>query len=417
MSRFVQVHLLTSYPPANLNRDDLGRPKTAMMGGEPRLRISSQSLKRAWRSSSAFIEKVSSGEHIENVLIADQKIPKNTGIRSKQFALEWIKKELLEENKKLLKDKKSQEMTEEQADLWSKDISRAFGVAEKASNELSQLVFVSGVELQGCKKLISQLSQYLVGHQKKTDESDEENEIYNLFSHIKELQDERSNKNKAEEIKKVDDKIGKEFRGHILNLGKASVDMALFGRMLASAPEFNIEAAAQVAHAISVHSVTVEDDFFTAVDDLNRGEDDAGAGHLGETEFAAGLFYLYVCIDKELLVGNLSGNEELADKTLGALIESAATVAPTGKQNSFASRARASYVLCETGNQQPRSLSVAFLDPVQKGDMLNAAIKRLCDTMEKMDKVYGSCADERSSMNALEADGSLQDIIECAQKA
>ena len=51
MSRFVQLHLLTSYPPANLNRDDLGRPKTAMMGGEPRLRISSQSLKRAWRTS------------------------------------------------------------------------------------------------------------------------------------------------------------------------------------------------------------------------------------------------------------------------------------------------------------------------------------------------------------------------------
>ena len=54
MSRFVQIHLLTSYPPANLNRDDLGRPKTAMMGGEPRLRVSSQSLKRAWRTSDVF---------------------------------------------------------------------------------------------------------------------------------------------------------------------------------------------------------------------------------------------------------------------------------------------------------------------------------------------------------------------------
>ena len=54
MSRFIQLHLLTSYPPSNLNRDDLGRPKTAMMGGEPRLRISSQSLKRAWRTSDIF---------------------------------------------------------------------------------------------------------------------------------------------------------------------------------------------------------------------------------------------------------------------------------------------------------------------------------------------------------------------------
>jgi len=43
MGNFIQLHLLTSYPPSNLNRDDLGRPKTAIMGGKTRLRISSQS--------------------------------------------------------------------------------------------------------------------------------------------------------------------------------------------------------------------------------------------------------------------------------------------------------------------------------------------------------------------------------------
>ena len=59
MNRFIQLHLLTSYPPSNLNRDDLGRPKTAIMGGVNRLRISSQSLKRAWRTSDVFKEKLS----------------------------------------------------------------------------------------------------------------------------------------------------------------------------------------------------------------------------------------------------------------------------------------------------------------------------------------------------------------------
>ena len=54
MSTFIQLHLLTSYPPSNLNRDDLGRPKTAIMGGKTRLRVSSQSLKRAWRTSDLF---------------------------------------------------------------------------------------------------------------------------------------------------------------------------------------------------------------------------------------------------------------------------------------------------------------------------------------------------------------------------
>ena len=203
----------------------------------------------------------------------------------------------------------------------------------------------------------------------------------------------------------------------LLRRNHSAADIALFGRMLASTPMFNTEAAAQVAHAISVHSITVEDDYFTAIDDLNRGEDGAGAAHLGETEFAAGLFYLYLCIDKELLIGNLSGNKDLADKTLGALIESAATVAPTGKQNSFASRARASFILCETGNQQPRSLSVAFLKPVPRGDMLSAAVTRLRTTMENMDAVYGACADARCAMNVADAEGSLQAIIGHAQKA
>jgi CRISPR system Cascade subunit CasC len=187
--------------------------------------------------------------------------------------------------------------------------------------------------------------------------------------------------------------------------------------MLASSPAFNTEAAAQVAHAISVHSVVVEDDFFTAVDDLNSGEDDAGASHLGETEFAAGLFYLYLCIDKDLLVKNLSGDEALANKTLEALIESTATVSPCGKQNSFASRARASYILCETGKQQPRSLSVAYLKSVRGGDMLSSAIKQLETTVEGMDKVYGACADKRCSMNAVAVEGSLQAIIQCATEA
>ena len=54
MSRFLQLHLLTFFPPANLNRDDTGRPKTAMVGGATRLRLSSQALKRAWRTSEVF---------------------------------------------------------------------------------------------------------------------------------------------------------------------------------------------------------------------------------------------------------------------------------------------------------------------------------------------------------------------------
>ena len=352
MSRFVQLHLLTSYPPANLNRDDLGRPKTAMMGGEPRLRVSSQSLKRAWRTSEVFAESLKG--HI--------------GTRTKEMGVEVFKQ--LREKGVAKKD----------AMDWAKAIAGQFGklkVADKNNEtqelEIQQLAHFSPEERQLIDDLIATIAE------RKTKPEDSELAL--------------------------------------LRKKHTAADIALFGRMLASSPAFNTEAAAQVAHAISVHSVVVEDDFFTAVDDLNSGEDDAGASHLGETEFAAGLFYLYLCIDKDLLVKNLSGDEALANKTLEALIESAATVSPSGKQNSFASRARASYILCETGKQQPRSLSVAYLKPVRGGDMLTSAIKQLETTVANMDKVYGACADKRCSMNAVAVDGSLQAIIQCATEA
>src|SRR5215211_7389766 len=56
MTTFIQLHILTAYPPANLNRDDTGKPKTAQFGGAERLRVSSQALKRAWRTSAEFRE-------------------------------------------------------------------------------------------------------------------------------------------------------------------------------------------------------------------------------------------------------------------------------------------------------------------------------------------------------------------------
>ena len=357
MSRFIQLHLLTSYPPSNLNRDDFGRPKTAVMGGKPRLRVSSQSLKRAWRTSDNFADTLKG----------------RIGTRTKEMGVRIFNK-LLEQG---VSKKESKE--------WAKAIAGQFGKLKKASKqeneelqelEIEQLAHFSPEEEDSIKALIEKLSQ--------RKENPEESELQLLRKHHK------------------------------------AADIALFGRMLTLKPAksgFNTEAAAQVAHAISVHSVVVEDDFFTAVDDLNQDEDDSGAAHLGETEFAAGLFYLYVCIDKELLINNLSGDKMLANKTLAALIKSAATVAPTGKQNSFASRARASYLLCETGSQQPRSLSVAFLDPVQGGEMLSTAIDQLNTTATNMDAVYGACHDQQCSMNAVIGEGSLEAIIDCATGA
>lgn len=360
MGRFIQLHMLTSYPPSNLNRDDLGRPKTAVMGGELRLRISSQSLKRAWRTSDVF-ESALAG-HI--------------GTRTKRVGVEVYN------------------------DLVAK------GVSKKIALE-------SARQIAGCFGALES-SKEKSGEKNEAETGEGGQAKIKQLAHIS--PEERAAIDKlAQNIADTKKSPGKEGLSLLREKHTAS-DIALFGRMLADSPKFNVEAAAQVAHAITVHSVVIEDDYFTAVDDLNRGDEDQGAGHLGETEFAAGLFYLYACINKEALIENLGGgnNAKLAQNTLRAFIEAMATVAPTGKQNSFASRARASFILCEKGSQQPRALSVAYLDPIESGNMLNAAIDTLLEKRDNMDKVYGPCADQHRIMNAETGDGALKEIIDFA---
>lgn len=347
MTTFIQLHLLTSYPPANLNRDDLGRPKTAVMGCVQRLRISSQSLKRAWRTSDLFEEALAG--HI--------------GIRTKEKGLQ-VYNQLRESG-----------INEKQAKEWAMAIAGEFGELKGKSDknplqdlEIKQLAHFSPDESQAIEALIRALIK--------------------------------------EKRKPIDEEL------HLLRRKHKAVDIALFGRMLASNPEFNVEAASQVAHAISVHKVAVEDDFFTAVDDLNKGEEDMGAAHIGETEFAAGLFYLYICINRDLLIKNIQGDNELAAKTLRALTEAAATIAPTGKQNSFASRAYASYILAEKGGKQPRSLSVAFLKPVTGTDMLSDAVASLESTRNNIDKVYGSLCEGKYQVNTAKGEGTFKELLE-----
>lgn len=344
MSRFIQIHLLTSYPPANLNRDDQGRPKTARMGGYDRLRVSSQSLKRRWRTSEIF----------------EQAMGDNLGTRTKRLGVEVCNALL------------AAGIKEKQAKEWATEIAGVFGKGKKDSLEIEQLVHVSPEERQLIDSLVAKLIEE--GRKPEKDELD------------------------------------------LLREKTTAVDIALFGRMLASKPEFNVEAACQVAHAISVHSVVIEDDYFTAVDDLNDGREDAGSSHIGETGFAAGLFYSYICVNREQLVDNLRGDAALADKAIGALIEAAVKVAPSGKQNSFAQQGYASYVLAESGNQQPRSLAVSYLKPVEMrgfgaADYLTQAIDAIRAQKTGFDQAYGACSDRAYELSVSEGKGNLQEML------
>ncbi len=390
MNRFIQLHLLTAFPPANLNRDDQGSPKTAKMGGYDRLRVSSQCLKRTWRTSKMFEDRVSDNLTINAF---DKGLPKNTGKRSKVFSEEWVKPYMINKG-----------ISEDVAEKWSKDLCRAFGVMENDENKLSQLAQISDVEAKGFEILIEDIVKYV-----------NDNQQSEFTGHLVELIKKRDSKKKSDDIKKANAAITKFLADKVLKEGKCSADIALFGRMLASSPTFNVEAACQVAHAISVHPVVIEDDYFTAVDDLNDGQEDMGAAHLGETRFAAALFYSYICINRALLVENLGGDEALANRAIRALTETAVKVAPEGKQNSFASRAYASFVLAEKGDQQPRSLSVAFLKPImdrESEDFETDAIDRLKEQNQRFDKVYGECADQRYELNVPEQQGSLKELLD-----
>src|SRR5690606_26157733 len=130
-------------------------------------------------------------------------------------------------------------------------------------------------------------------------------------------------------------------------------------------------------------------DFFAAADALSKTRErtDAGAAHIDENEFGAGVFYLYLCVNAAQLADTL-GDADLARKALRALVEAAATVAPSGKQNSYASRASASYVLAEAGDRQPRSLAAAFLKPTRGDDPMAAAVQTLTSHRQKMDRAY-----------------------------
>lgn len=197
----------------------------------------------------------------------------------------------------------------------------------------------------------------------------------------------------------------------MLRKADGAVDIAMFGRMLADDPDFNREAAVQVAHAFTTNAVEIEDDYYTAVDDLKEPSEDAGAGFVGEAGFGAGVYYLYVCVNRDLLVKNLGGDKALAARGLKALVRALAESSPSGKRNSFANHVRAEFLLAERGDAQPRSLAAAFTRPVADGDQLAASVRQLLAKRADFAKAYGQDWHEEKVLHVGASDGApLADV-------
>lgn len=349
MTTFIQFHLLTTYPLSNPNRDDQGRPKQAMIGGTPRLRISSQSLKRAIRESSYFMQDLAG----------------HTGTRTRRLATE-LEAELIGEG---VKADKAGQIARHIGEVFSKLGTKQ----DKDSTEATTLAFISPEEWTLARDLAAEAVDG------------------------KELP-------KEKELKKA-----------VLRHADGAVDIAMFGRMLANSPDYNRDAAVQVAHAFTTHRAQAQDDWFAAVDDLKTRDEDAGAGHIGEHGFGSGIYYLYACVNADLLVENLGGDRELAARGIASLARALATATPKGKQNSHAHHPRAGFIRVERGSQQPRDLSGAFFKACAVDE--RASIAALTEMSESIGKAYGKAFDDMKVMDVAEGTGSLSEIAEFASEA
>lgn len=275
---FIELHLIQSFAPANLNRDDTGSPKDAIFGGSRRARISSQAFKAAIRREPVFAETTG--------------VP--VGQRTKRMA-----EEIAQRLQKLDKD-------DSEATAVAEAFASAYVKKQVDKGKTNVLIYLSEEEFNWATQQLIQ--NWNIALHEATEKKPKEKPIDGL---VKEL------------VKQTDKRT-------------SAPDIALFGRMLASRPTTNIDAASQVAHALSTHSVRMEMDYYTAMDHL-KPDDIAGADMVGFTSFNSACYYRYLRIDWQLLVDNLK-DAELARRTVDGFLRSAMSAIPTGKQNAFAAQ-------------------------------------------------------------------------------
>lgn len=371
MTEYLQVHGLASYPASLPNRDRDGEPKQIMMGNVLRGRISSQCLKRNWRISDLFTEEFGAlGE-------------KNLGLRTKELG-GLVYDRFLKGG-----------LAAEKAEQWTLVLGAVFGVMKPEKKDTMDhlknetLFFLSPEEHRALDAYVDKIV---------------------------------AEKLEAPVVKGKEamEKEAAKIRSKILKRDSTAVDLAMFGRMFAQDKSFSVDAAVQVAHAFTVHGMDVEEDFFTAVDDVKeRGDtdEDRGGGHLGNSSLEAGVFYLYASINVSALKAHLK-DDALTAKACQVFVKAMATVFPKAKGNSCAQQSRAYFMRVERGTQAPRNLSLAFLDPVGgRSNVGPTAVQRLLETVTSIDTIYGQCWDKSAQFNVFSTNGSqgsMKDLLELA---
>lgn len=350
---FVQIHMLQSVPPGNLNRDDTGQPKKCLFGGVTRGRISSQCLKRNIRLSPMFQDAFGGitanrtkylPRLVGDALLEAGKIPADE--------IEGVKAGIAAQFKKEAKAEEGESQAEESGGV----------------DTTPQLVFFPPPFAQKVASLVTDLKQKhpkayakLIGRKQKLSKDEE---------------------------KEADAAIDA-FKGEAFRAKEAiSVDVGLFGRMTTSDLIADVEAACQVAHALSTHETLTEGDYFTAMDDrqgdfIGSQVDGKGAAFLGSgdtvTFFNSAVYYKYLNVDVDALAQHLGNEgEKQAQKAASVLLQAAALATPTGKQNGFAAHSVPEVILVETSQKKrPISYANAFLEAVAGQDLMKESAEAL----------------------------------------
>ncbi|MEU2598063.1 type I-E CRISPR-associated protein Cas7/Cse4/CasC [Streptomyces hirsutus] len=324
---YIDVHVVQTVPPANLNRDDQGNPKEAIYGGVRRSRVSSQAWKRASRrhfdAQAPEPDRATRTKRIISELTT--RISRNTGL------------------------------DREDAGRIAAALLAQLGLSQgKKAGDTAYLLFYGNAQLDAVAALVTDRAADLAALDEKA-----------LTEAVKELP------------------VAENFKtGH-------PTGVALFGRMVADIPKLNVDAAVQVAHALSTHETQLEFDYFTAVDDQNE-QDETGAGMIGTIGFNSATLYRYATVGFAQLTDNLGGGTEAALHALDRFVDSFALSVPTGYQNSFAHRTRPSLVAVVVRTDQPVNLVSAFEEPVtaEAGIQANSA-RRLAEEHITATQVWG----------------------------
>jgi len=194
--------------------------------------------------------------------------------------------------------------------------------------------------------------------------------------------------------------------------GGEAVDLALFGRMIADKPEKNVDAAVQMAHAISTHAVSTEFDFYSAVDDLQRQDADegAGAGMLGTTLYNSACYYRYANVDFNQLVANLGGNREQARDAVRAFLQGMIHAVPTGKQTGSAAQNPPALIMIVVREKGLWSLANAFVKPIRatgNSDLIALSAEAMVAHFGQLARMYGTEAISYAGLSTYLAVGTL----------